>query len=106
MKQVTFTPHRASHEVVPEADEQGNYPAVAYARASLARKIIRGRVAAGLTQRELAELASIRVETLCRIETGKHIPSVPTVDKIDRALKQTARQKRPIKRTKRATKRR
>jgi ribosome-binding protein aMBF1 (putative translation factor) len=71
----------------PEPDAQGNYPAVEYARASLARKIIRDRVAAGLSQRELATRAGVRVETLCRIETGKHIPSVPTVDKIDHALK-------------------
>ena len=68
-------------------DAQGNYPAVAYARASLARKIIRDRVAAGLSQRNLAMRAGIRVETLCRIETGRHLPSVPTIEKIDRVLK-------------------
>jgi transcriptional regulator with XRE-family HTH domain len=68
-------------------DAQGNYPAVEYARASLARKIIRDRVAAGLSQRDLAVKAGIRVETLCRIETGRHIPSVPTIEKIDRVLK-------------------
>jgi len=76
---------------LPPANEDGHYPAVEYARASLARKIIRDRVAAGLSQRQLAESAGIRVETLCRIETGKHTPSVPTIDKIDRALKQAAR---------------
>jgi DNA-binding XRE family transcriptional regulator len=76
---------------LPEADSQGHYPAVDYARASLARKIIRDRVAAGLSQRQLAERAGVRVETVCRIETGKHTPSVPTVDKIDRALKQATR---------------
>jgi transcriptional regulator with XRE-family HTH domain len=63
------------------------YPAVEYARASLARKLIRDRVAAGLSQRELATRAGVRVETLCQIETGKHTPSVPTVEKLDRALK-------------------
>ena len=73
---------------LPAADADGNYPAVEYARASLARKIIRDRVAAGWTQRELAKRAGISFEHLCRIETGKHIPSVPTIDKIDRALKQ------------------
>jgi DNA-binding XRE family transcriptional regulator len=78
---------------LPEADAQGNYPAVEYARASLARKLIRDRVAAGLSQRELANLAGIRVETLCRIETGKHTPSVPTVDKLDRALKSQVKSK-------------
>lgn len=77
---------------LPEADAQGNYPAVEYARASLARKIIRDRGAAGLTQRELAKLAGISFENLCRIETGKHTPSVPTIDKIDRALKRYAAQ--------------
>ena len=76
---------------LPEPDAQGNYPAVDYARASLARKIIRDRVAVGLSQRQLARLAGVRVETLCRIETGKHTPSVPTIDKIDRAIKQAAR---------------
>jgi ribosome-binding protein aMBF1 (putative translation factor) len=76
---------------LPDPDSQGNYPAVDYARASLARKIIRDRVAAGLSQRQLATRAGVRVETLCRIETGKHTPSVPTIDKIDRALKQVTR---------------
>jgi DNA-binding XRE family transcriptional regulator len=79
---------------LPEADEHGHYPAVDYARASLARKIIRDRVAAGLSQRELAARAGIRVETLCRIETGKHTPSVPTVDKIDRALHASTRSRK------------
>ena len=78
---------------LPKPDAQGNYPAVEYARASLARKIIRDRVAAGLSQRELATKAGVRVETLCRIETGKHTPSVPTVDKIDQALKRHAKSK-------------
>ena len=55
------------------------------------RKIIRDRVAVGLTQRDLAKLAGIRVEHLCRIETGKHTPSLPTIDKIDRALKQASK---------------
>src|SRR5438128_2457870 len=66
---------------LPEPNANGNYPAVEYARASLARKIIRDRVAVGLNQRQLALRAGVRVETLCRIETGKHTPSVATVDK-------------------------
>jgi DNA-binding XRE family transcriptional regulator len=72
----------------PEADAKGNYPAVAYLRVSIARDIIRDRVAAGLTQKELAGRAGIRVETLCRIEGGKHTPAVATIDKLERALKQ------------------
>lgn len=72
---------------LPDADAKGNFPAKEYLRASIARDIIRDRARAGLSQRELANLAGIRVETLCRIETGKHTPSVATIDKIDRALK-------------------
>lgn len=75
----------------PKPDAKGNYPAVEYARASLARKIIRDRVAAGLSQRKLAELAGISFENLCRLETGKHSPTIRTVDKIDRALKQATK---------------
>jgi DNA-binding XRE family transcriptional regulator len=78
---------------LPDADAEGNYPAVEYLRASIARDIIRDRQAIGLSQRELAHLAGIRVETLCRIETGKHTPSVATVDKIDRALKKSKKGK-------------
>lgn len=73
---------------LPEPDAKGNYPAVEYATASLARKIIRDRAATGLTQRKLAELAGISFENLCRIETGKHVPSIPTIEKIDRAIKE------------------
>lgn len=76
---------------LPTPDADGNYPAVEYARASLARKIIRDRANAGLTQRQLAALAGISFEHLSRIETGKHTPTVPTIDKIDRALKQAAK---------------
>ena len=76
---------------LPQADAAGNFPAVEYARASLARKIIRDRVAAGLSQRKLAELAGISFEHLSRIESGKHTPSVPMIDKIDRALKQASK---------------
>ena len=75
---------------LPKRDADGNYPAVDYARASLARNIIRRRVEAGLSQRELAKLAGIRHETLCRIESGKHTPSMASVTRIERALKLTA----------------
>ena len=61
-------------------------------RASLARKIVRHRRRAGLTQVELARRAGIRAETLNRIEQGRHSPSVPTVEKIDRALKKAEKE--------------
>jgi len=71
---------------LPEPDEDGNYPAVEYARASIARSIVRDRAELGLTQRALARLAGIRFESLCRIETGKVSPNSATLAKIDRAL--------------------
>jgi DNA-binding XRE family transcriptional regulator len=72
---------------LPEPDKDGNVPAVQFARATIARNLVRDRMAAGLTQRQLAKLAGVPVETLCRIETGQRTPSVPTIDKIDRALR-------------------
>ena len=70
----------------------GNYGAVAHARASLARKLIRDRRSAGPPQAELARLAGIRIETLNRVERLKLTPSVATVEKIDRALRRAAKQ--------------
>jgi len=78
---------------MPTPGSDGNYPAVEYARASLARKIIRDRAAVGLNQRELAKLAGLPVETLCRIETGKQTPSTVSITKIDRALKRAAKRR-------------
>ena len=72
---------------LPAADGEGNRPAVKFATATIARDLIRERVAAGLSQKHLAERAGVRVETLCRIEKGKHVPSVRTIEKLDRALK-------------------
>jgi DNA-binding XRE family transcriptional regulator len=73
---------------LPAPDAQGNFPAVEAARVLLARKIIRRRRAAGLTQADLAKRAGVRVETLSRLEHAKHSPNVATVDKIVRTLEQ------------------
>jgi ribosome-binding protein aMBF1 (putative translation factor) len=78
---------------LPEADAKGNRPALAYLQVSIARDIIKQRKALGLSQVQLAELAGLRQETLSRIESGKHSPTVRTVEKIDRALQQVARAK-------------
>jgi DNA-binding XRE family transcriptional regulator len=67
---------------LPRPDGEGNVPAVAYARASLARKIVKARRAAGLTQAALARRATIRPETLNRIEKGKTTPDTATIAKI------------------------
>lgn len=71
---------------LPKPDAQGDYPAVEYARASLAQKIVKARRMAGLSQAELARRAGIRPETLNRIEKGKTTPDVATIAKIQRAL--------------------
>src|SRR6218665_3211933 len=68
---------------LPKPNKDGNLPAVDYLRASIARDIIRDRIALGRTQADLARRAGIRIETLCRIETGKNTPSLPTMDKIE-----------------------
>ncbi|MGA2798709.1 MAG: helix-turn-helix transcriptional regulator [Thermoguttaceae bacterium] len=83
---------------LPEADAKGNYPAVESARIVLARQIIRRRRAAGLTQSDLARLSGVRVETISRLEHGKHSPNVATVDKLVRILKgMEGKRKRPNK---------
>ena len=71
---------------LPKPDAQGRFPAVEYARVSLARDVIRDRRAAGLTQQELADLAETRQETISRIESGKYTASTKLIDKIDAVL--------------------
>jgi DNA-binding XRE family transcriptional regulator len=83
----------------PPAVGDGNRPAVAFARVSIARKIIQQRRALGLSQQELARLAGLRQETVSRLESGKHSPTIRTVDKIDRALRKAAQPKRTRKST-------
>lgn len=91
---------------LPRPDEEGNYPAVEYLRASIARNVVGERAKLNLTQRELAKLAGVRVETLCRIETGKHTASTATVDRLDRALKRAAQDKTERERKKAPRRRR
>lgn len=71
---------------LPTPNSAGHVPAVAYARASLARKLIRRRWGVGLSQAELARRSGIRPETLNRIEKGKTTPDTATVEKIVRVL--------------------
>lgn len=84
---------------LPEPDRQGRFPAVEYARISLARDIIRDRRAAGLTQRELADLAGSRQETISRIESGTYTASHKLIDRIDRALNQAAKRRQAANHT-------
>jgi DNA-binding XRE family transcriptional regulator len=71
---------------LPSRNRFGRRPAAAYILASIAREIVADRKAAGLTQQKLAKRAGIRQETLSRIESGKHTPTLKTLKKIDRAL--------------------
>jgi ribosome-binding protein aMBF1 (putative translation factor) len=71
---------------LPPRNKSGRRPAAAYILASIARDVVRDRKAAGLTQQQLADRAGIRQETLSRIESGKHIPTAKTLQKIEAAL--------------------
>ena len=73
--------------LMPEPDEEGNYPAVETLRLSIAIDIIRYRRRLGLSQVELARRAGIRPESLNRIELGHVDPSIRTIEKIDQALR-------------------
>lgn len=76
---------------LPQKNSRGNYPAIATTDALIARGLVRDRQAAGLTQRELAQRAGIRAETLNRAERGVVVPDVRTLRKIDRALQAAGR---------------
>jgi ribosome-binding protein aMBF1 (putative translation factor) len=71
---------------LPPRDEEGCRPAAEFIAATIARRLVTGRRAAGLSQDQLAKLAGIRQETLSRLESGKHSPTVRTLEKIERAL--------------------
>jgi DNA-binding XRE family transcriptional regulator len=60
--------------------------AVAFGRRSIGRDLVRKRMAAGLSQSEVAARARIRAETLSRLENGHGNPTIATVRKILRAL--------------------
>jgi DNA-binding XRE family transcriptional regulator len=79
---------------LPQADPSGNYPAVEAMRAVIAGGILQDRQKLGWSQAELARRAGIRVETLNRIETGKHTPSVATMQKIGAALQESEKRGR------------
>ena len=82
---------------LPKPDKHGRFPALEYARISLARDLIRDRKGVRLSQQRLADLAGVRQETLSRIETGKHTASPRTVNKIMRAIEAQRRRLRTKK---------
>ena len=66
----------------PPNREEAGVATVELDRASLAEKLVRRRLAAGLSQAELARRAGIRAETLNRIERGRTTPDFATVRKL------------------------
>ncbi len=72
---------------VPTSDEESLSVGIDLDRASLARKLMRRRLTAGLTQAELARRAGVRPETLNRIERGKTTPDYATIRKLVEAMK-------------------
>jgi DNA-binding XRE family transcriptional regulator len=70
----------------PKADARGRFPALEYARVSLARDLIRARKGARLSQQQLADLTGLRQEHISRLEAGKYTARPGTVDKIMRAI--------------------
>jgi DNA-binding XRE family transcriptional regulator len=71
---------------LPAPDAHGNYPAIAYGRALLARRIVAARHRAGWSQAELARRAAVRKETIHRIEAGKNNPDESTFAKNEKSL--------------------
>ena len=71
---------------LPPRDVNGNYPAIAYGRALLARRIVTARKKAGWSQAELARQAGVRKETIHRIEAGKNNPDESTFTRIEKAF--------------------
>lgn len=78
----------------PPTGVKNRRPARETMQGIMGRGVLEDRERLGLTQRELADLAGIRQETISRLEAGKHSPNVKTMDKIDRALKGAARKER------------
>jgi ribosome-binding protein aMBF1 (putative translation factor) len=89
---------------LPKPDADRTFPAVDYARASIARSIVRARAQAGWSQRHLAKMAGVRVETLCRIEKGRTTPSTATISRLARVLRRAGAEgaAKPLRRRKAA----
>lgn len=71
---------------LPTPARDGSVPAVEYAHADIAREVVRRRITAGLSQLELARRVGVRAETISRLEAGKHLPRIETMERIDRVL--------------------
>ena len=77
---------KSDYDKLARKAEEPYADAVEFARAAIGRGLKRDRLRANLTQAEVARRAGIRVETLCRIESGRSNPTVRTVKAILKAL--------------------
>lgn len=66
--------------------EEDELDAVSMSDQRLADRLLQRRQEAGLTQKELASRAGVRVETLNRIEKGRTTPDFKTVRKLVNAI--------------------
>ena len=62
--------------------------AFTFIKRSIGRSIRRGRLKRGWNQAELARRAKVRIETISRLERGVNSPTVRTVEKIEKALRE------------------
>ena len=65
---------------------QDDLDAVNMSNQRMADRLLQRRQEAGLTQKDLAALAGVRVETLNRIEKGRTTPDFKTVRKLVNAM--------------------
>jgi DNA-binding XRE family transcriptional regulator len=72
---------------LPPADADGYRPALATVRVRIAQDLIASRRALGWSQQDLADRAGVRQESISRIESGRHTPTMRTMTKIDKAIK-------------------
>jgi len=70
---------------LPKPNKRGNFSKDAIL-VTMARDLITQRLAAGLSQEQLAKRAKVAVETISRLEGGKHKPQAATVAKLEAAL--------------------
>lgn len=71
----------------PAVDANGTMDAKEALTASIAREIVSRRIKTGMTQTRLAKLSGVRLETISRLELGKHMPQQETVLRLDKALR-------------------
>ncbi len=102
----TLTLNGVDYVIVPRAEYEGRLPklpprdarrerpAKAAIQVVIARSLIRRRTDAGLGQKDLAELAGIRPETISRIESGRYRPRRETMLRLDEAIASASRQRR------------